>query len=182
MLSSCNWILRSEGHAISYIAPSSSAVQRHPRPLNTAVLAGCDAMIVAGLARRSAVNNDRMFMDVCAHVGAAVAAGGCALLPSHPFGVVFDLLEAIHVHLNNMQVHTVPIYFISPVAKSSIAYANIFGTWLCSTKAERLDLPEWPFSHHQMIAGSGLMHFEVLEIEESSSTIFTPPPRLFFQT
>ena len=74
--------------------------------------------------------------------GAAVAAGGCALVPCRPCGFVFDLLEAVVAHLSALQINTVPVYFISPAAKSAIAYANIFGNWyglLCLSVQHDLD-------------------------------------------
>ncbi len=62
-------------------------------------------------------------------VGAAVANGGCALVPCNPFGVLFDLFDAVLGHLASMQLSTVPLFFVSSQAKSSISYANIFGNW-----------------------------------------------------
>eukprot|EP00047_Mylnosiga_fluctuans_P020724 m.95563 g.95563 ORF g.95563 m.95563 type:complete len:578 (-) comp8606_c0_seq2:256-1989(-) len=161
-IGSCNWILRADSHTVAYVGPSSAASNRHPRPLNTAALQACDVMICGGLARRPAGNLDRMVMDVCANIGMAVANGGCALVPCHPGGVVLDLFDMVLAHLSGLQASTVPIFFVSPAAKAAIAYANIFGHWLCNSKAERLNLPEWPFNHPTLVANGTLLHFDSL--------------------
>ena len=70
------------------------------------------------------------------HKGSAIAAGGSALVPCQPFGAVFDLVEAVLAHLAAVQIATVPVYFVSPCARASLAYANIFGNWWAEGRGE----------------------------------------------
>ncbi len=55
--------------------------------------------------------------------------GGNVLVPVHPSGVTYDLFECLSNHLESCGLMNVPLYFISPVAKSSLAYSNIYAEW-----------------------------------------------------
>jgi integrator complex subunit 9 len=44
----------------------------------------------------------------------------------------------------------VPIYFISPVAKASLAYAGIFAEWLSKDREDKVYIPEEPFIHSEV--------------------------------
>ena len=44
-------------------------------------------------------------------------------------GVVYDLLECIKSFLDNASLSQVPVYFISPVADSSLAHSNVYAEW-----------------------------------------------------
>lgn len=41
----------------------------------------------------------------------------------------------------------VPVYFISPVAESTLAYSNIYAEWLSEKKQSMVNIPEEPFKH-----------------------------------
>ena len=55
--------------------------------------------------------------------------GGNVLIPCYPSGVLYDLLECIMGFLDMQGFSTVPVYYISPVAGSSLAHANIYAEW-----------------------------------------------------
>jgi len=55
--------------------------------------------------------------------------GGNVLVPCYPSGVTYDLFECLSGHLESCGLLSVPMYFISPVAKSSLAYSNIYSEW-----------------------------------------------------
>ena len=44
-------------------------------------------------------------------------------------GVLYDLFECLYSYMDNANLTSIPIYFISPVADSSLAYANIYAEW-----------------------------------------------------
>ena len=52
------------------------------------------------------------------------------LVPCYPSGVTYDLFECLSDHLDMSGLGSVPLYFISPVADSSLAYSNIYSEWL----------------------------------------------------
>jgi Cft2 family RNA processing exonuclease len=58
-----------------------------------------------------------------------VREDGSVFLPCYPAGSVYDLIEALAGHLAAYGKQGVPLYFISPAAKPSLLYANIFGEW-----------------------------------------------------
>ena len=55
--------------------------------------------------------------------------GGNVLVPCYPSGVTYDLFECLSHHLESCNLLTVPMYFVSPVADSSLAYSNIYAEW-----------------------------------------------------
>jgi integrator complex subunit 9 len=105
----------------------------------------------------------------------AVSSGGNVLFPVRACGLVYDLLEILHVHLNNLNKQGVPFYLISMSASASLAYSNIFSEWfqiifilfycnnlkykkrLNTEKAERVFLPEAPFAHEEMTRAQRLI-------------------------
>jgi integrator complex subunit 9 len=56
-------------------------------------------------------------------------SGGNVLVPCYPSGITYDLFECLSSHLDNVGLGGVPLYFISPVADSSLAYSNIYAEW-----------------------------------------------------
>ena len=57
------------------------------------------------------------------------------LMPTNSFfflksqGVLYDLFECLYSYMDGANLSAIPIYFISPVADSSLAYSNIFAEW-----------------------------------------------------
>ena len=44
-------------------------------------------------------------------------------------GVIYDLFECLQSYMDSVGLTFTPIYFISPVADSSLAYSNIYAEW-----------------------------------------------------
>ena len=65
--------------------------------------------------------------------------GGNVLVPCSPAGVIYDLLECLSGHLDSSGLGQVPMYFISPVADSSLAYSNIYAEWSVPTNLDICD-------------------------------------------
>ena len=51
------------------------------------------------------------------------------LVPCYPSGVTYDLFECLSMHLDSCGLSNIPMYFVSPVADSSLAYSNIYAEW-----------------------------------------------------
>lgn len=58
-----------------------------------------------------------------------VKNGGCVLLPCYSSGVVYDLFECLSSYLDATGFSQIPMFFISPVADTSLAYSNILAEW-----------------------------------------------------
>ena len=63
-------------------------------------------------------------------VTASVKKGGNILIPCHSTGVVLDLIEFLVNHLDKVELSSVPILFVSPVADAALAHPDIYGEWL----------------------------------------------------
>jgi integrator complex subunit 9 len=57
------------------------------------------------------------------------------------------------------------MYFISPIAKHSLAYSNISAEWLCASKQEKAFVAEPPFVHHSLLASKQLQVFSGVNSE-----------------
>ncbi|EDO39014.1 predicted protein [Nematostella vectensis] len=181
-LGSSNWMLESEYEKISYLSPSSSFTT-HPLPLNQTVLKNSDVLIITGVTEAPIDNPDAMLGEFCTHLASTLRAGGNVLVPCYPSGVLYDLFECLYTYLDNAKLGMVPIYFISPVADSSLAYSNIYGEWLCQSKQTKVYLPEPPFPHAELLKEARLKVFSNLHNGFSSSfktpcVVFTGHPSL----
>lgn len=72
------------------------------------------------------------------------------LIPCHPSGILFDIIEAVYLYLASMGLGSAPQFVISPVAEQSLGYASITAEWLCKTKQDKAFVPETPFVHSEM--------------------------------
>lgn len=205
-LGSSNWVIKSAHEKIAYVS-GSSTLTTHPRPINQAALRGADLLLLAALTQTPAHNPDNMLGDLCMHAGKCdstrhstltvgaqpqrimistcfthtamtLRGGGSVLVPCYPSGVVYDLLECLSGHLENAGLAQVPLYFISPVADSSLAYSNILAEWLSGGKQARVYLPEEPFPHAQLVRGGRLRHYPSLH-HDAFSADFRQVPSLF---
>lgn len=136
-LGSSNWVLSSGHEKIAYVS-GSSTLTTHPRPINQAALKNADVVIMAGLTQAPHVNPDSMLGELCMTVGVTLRNGGSVLIPCYPSGVVYDLFECLSANLDNHGLSQVPMFFISPVADSSLAYSNILAEWLSSVKQNKV--------------------------------------------
>lgn len=72
------------------------------------------------------------------NVSVTLRNGGSVLIPCYPSGVVYDLFECLSSSLDSHGLSQVPMFFISPVAESSLAYSNILAEWLSSVKQNKV--------------------------------------------
>lgn len=54
----------------------------------------------------------------------------------------------------------VPMFFISSVADSSLAYSNILAEWLSFAKQNKVYIPDEPFPHASLIKNARLKHYK----------------------
>ncbi|KAG6460904.1 integrator complex subunit 9-like [Manduca sexta] len=175
-LGSANWVLRSAHEKVAYVS-GSSTLTTHPRPINQAALRGADLLILAALTQTPAHNPDHMLGDLCVHATVTLRGGGSVLCPVYPSGVLYDLLECLSAHLEGAGLAHVPLYVVSPVADSSLAYSNILAEWVSATKQARVYVPEEPFPHAALVRSSRLRHARALHDDALSD--FRQPCVLF---
>lgn len=176
-LGSSNWVISSGHEKISYIS-GSSTLTTHPRPINQTALKNSDVVIMSGLTQAPHVNPDSMLGELCMNVGVTLRNGGSVLVPCYPSGVVYDLFECLSSSLDSHGLSQIPMFFISPVADSSLAYSNILAEWLSSVKQNKVYIPDEPFPHASLVKNSRLKHFKHI-YSPGFSTEFRQPCVVF---
>ncbi|KAG0200745.1 Integrator complex subunit 9 [Mortierella sp. GBA30] len=140
--------VRFREHIIAYFSSSSTHSNLHPDPLDGTLLEHASTVVVADLCPRGSVMYNNGMSEVCAHVAQTIARKGNVLIPCTISGFIFDLLEDIHLHLNNMGLaQQVQYSFVSPVADTALQYSNILAEWMAPRKQEMVYLPEAPLLH-----------------------------------
>lgn len=157
-LGSSNWVVHSEYEKITYVS-GSSTLTTHPKPIDQAPLRHSDILIMSCLTQTPLTNPDSMIGEFCVNAAVTIKNGGNVLVPCYPSGVTYDLFECLSGHLDSCGLSTVPMYFISPVSNSTLAYSNIFGEWLSASKQSKVYLPEPPFPHAELVSLGRLRHF-----------------------
>ncbi|KZS03299.1 Integrator complex subunit 9 [Daphnia magna] len=133
--------------------------------MDQVALRNADLLILTALTQTPVANPDSMLGEFCMAVASTLRSGGSCLVPCHPSGLLYDLFECLSVHLDNIGLSQIPLFFFSPVAETSLAYSNIFAEWLSSGKQSKVYLPEEPFPHAHLIKNGRLKHFPSLHAE-----------------
>lgn len=157
-LGSCNWVLESSHEKIVYMG-GSSILTTHPEPLNTAGMRNADVLLFNGLAEMNGHNPDSMLSEFCTCLASTIKGNGNVLIPCYPSGLVYDLLECLLTFLKQSGLNSIPIYFVSSVAKDSLAFSQIYAEWLHPNKKNKVFLPEPPFLHGELIEENRLKLF-----------------------
>jgi integrator complex subunit 9 len=183
-LGSCNWVLQSSHEKITYLS-GSSTLTTHPKPMEQTQLKNSDVLLMTSLTQTPTANPDSMIGEFCMNTANTLKNGGNVLVPCSPSGIIYDLFECLSTHLDNCGLGSIPMYFVSPVADSSLAYSNIYAEWLSTAKQSKVYLPECPFPHAELIKCKRLQHFASIHDGLSASmrtpcVIFTGHPSLRF--
>ncbi|XP_003428131.1 integrator complex subunit 9 [Nasonia vitripennis] len=176
-LGSSNWLISSDHEKVAYVS-GSSTLTTHPRPMEQTTLKHANLLILTGLAQMPAANPDTMLGELCMTVAMTLRSGGCVLIPCYPSGVVYDLFECLSSHLDKSGFAQVPLFFISPVAETSLAYSNILAEWLSTNKQNKVYLPEEPFPHAFLVKNARLKYF-TSTYAEGFSTDYRQPCVVF---
>ncbi|CAI9739197.1 Hypothetical predicted protein [Octopus vulgaris] len=175
-LGSSNWVISSQYEKIVYIA-GTSTLTTHPKPMETGPLKNADVLILSCLSQRPLANPDAMIGEFCLKAALTVKNGGNVLVPCYPSGITYDLFECLSGHLDSCAMGQVPMYFLSPVSDSTLAYANIFSEWLSTAKQNKVYLPEPPFPHAELLNSGRLQNFT--NIHSGLSNSFKSPCIVF---
>ena len=58
-----------------------------------------------------------------------VKGGGNVLVPCFATGLLYDLLEYLLPYMEQANLINIPIYLVSPSAKASLAFSQIYAEW-----------------------------------------------------
>ncbi|EPY83715.1 integrator complex subunit 9 [Camelus ferus] len=100
--------------------------------MDQASLKNSDVLILTGLTQIPTANPDGMVGEFCSNLALTVRNGGNVLVPCYPSGVIYDLLECLYQYIDSAGLSSIPFYFISPVANSSLEFSQIFAEWYVS--------------------------------------------------
>ncbi|VDM96142.1 unnamed protein product [Thelazia callipaeda] len=182
-IGSCNWIIRTEHEKIGYLSATSSR-NSHTKPVQWDQLRNCDALILTSICRFPEHNPETSVCHAFAVIADTLKRNGSVLMPICPTGVLYDLLEVISVQLDQHDVSVdVPVYFISSVAESTLAYSNIYAEWLSEKKQNMINVPEEPFKHGLMSRSGRLKVYDNIygdfcQLMKTPCVIFTGHPSL----
>eukprot|EP01134_Creolimax_fragrantissima_P007964 CFRG7964T1 len=149
------------GEKIVYMPACSLNAWSHPLPFDPSPLLDCDVLLMAGISpvdQGKSLPYKDMVLDVLREAAATVSNNGSVLLPIHPSGNLTVLLELLHKHLNTIGKEGIPFYVVSPYARPSALYSNIFTEWLSKHKADKVFTPDYPFMYDELIQQKRL-HF-----------------------
>lgn len=126
---------------VVYVADTSIITPRHPELVDSNALGSlqveggskgktADAIILSStcVTKEPKFTPDKMVPKALGHIGAVINRNGNVLIPTYSCGVIFDLFENIKNYLLP-RMQRAPVFFISPVAEHSLAYANIIAEW-----------------------------------------------------
>ncbi|XP_066923310.1 integrator complex subunit 9 homolog [Clytia hemisphaerica] len=183
-IGSTNWILETDFHKIVYIS-NSSLFATHSMAMHQTSLKDADVCILNSLTQTHTLNPDAMLRDFCNNLATTLKSGGNVLVPCIPSGVIYDLFEYVCNFMDGSGLSFIPVYFVSPVAHSSLAHANIYGEWLNQNKQAKMYLPEPPFLHHELVKNGRIKHFSTVHDRLSNNfkspcVVFTGHPSLRF--
>lgn len=184
-IGSCNWVFKSNHEKVVYMS-HTSLLTTHPKPFESHPLQDADVLVLTNLTPSPLINPDTMLGDFCSHTIKTLRNDGNVLVPCYPCGLVYDLIECIAGQLAVANLQNVPIYFISPVADSSLAYSNILSEWLTTNRQSKVFIPDEPFIHSSLINAGKLKHFSSVsdqafnEAFRSPCIVFTAHPSLRF--
>ena len=182
-LGSCNWVMNTGYEKIVYIS-SSSTLTTHPKSMDQVSIRGADVMIMTALTLTPTQMPDPMIGEFCRLICDTLKSSGNVLVPCYPSGIIYDLFECLSNQMDMNGLTTIPMFFFSPVADSSLAYSNIMAEWLNTAKHNRVYVPEEPFVHGALQRLKRLKSFPNLGCESVTSeytqpcVVFTGHPSL----
>jgi len=183
-IGSCNWVIKSDFEKIVYMS-GSSKLPSHPDILDDKFLTGCDLMIFYGLTEVPLCDPSRIISDFSNCIIKTAKQGGNTLVPCLPSGIIFDLLEHLLNVIDIIENRDFTIYFVSPSAKGSLAFSQIYSEWLHREKQSKAFIPEQPFTHEELKSSGKLKIFSSIRDGMSGNfkqpcVVFTGHPSLRF--
>ncbi|ESP04266.1 hypothetical protein LOTGIDRAFT_224004 [Lottia gigantea] len=179
-LGSSNWVIKSTHEKVCYVS-GTSTLTTHPKPLEQSPLRNSDVLILSCLTQTPLANPDAMIGEFCVNTAVTLKNGGNVLVPCYPSGITYDLFELLSIHLDRCGLASIPMYFLSPVSDSALAYSNIFAEWLSQNKQSKVYLPECPFPHAELQNQGRLKNFKSLngKFLKSNDLIIKAPCVMF---
>ncbi|KNC84280.1 hypothetical protein SARC_03506 [Sphaeroforma arctica JP610] len=169
------------GEKLVYMSATSLDTANITMPFDPTCLKHCDALIMTGLSPRDPYTPTplkHVITRILKEVLETVLTGGSVLFPVHPSGSITLLLEELHAYLNSHDRQGVPFYVVSPTARASALYANIFTEWLNQHRADKVYTPEYPFEWDKLIRAQRLTFISDIN-DPKAENLFRKPCVIF---
>lgn len=183
-IGSCNWVVKGPKlEKMVYLGNCTVASQRHPAVMELSPLEGADALLCSSLVEASQETKIQTEVGkLTAHIELTLKRGGNVLLPVTSAGTLFDLFEVLFLHLRAKNLAHTRVFFVSPIAKQSLAYSTITGEWLRTDKLDRVYSSQVPFIHNELMS-MGLLHaltdVNEMIMPETGSSMKSRPVSIF---
>ncbi|TKR82597.1 hypothetical protein L596_016294 [Steinernema carpocapsae] len=150
-IGSCNWKIATEHESIAYLSHSSTR-QAHTNEVQWENLRRMDHLVLTTMCTDRDNSPNERVVDIGAVVVETLKKNGSVLMPMAPTGTIYDMFDLLsrNMDLGGISPDT-PIYFVSPVADSTLAYANIYAEYLSEQKQKRVYIPDEPFAHTELV-------------------------------
>lgn len=156
-IGSCNWIVRGpQQEKIVYVGQCTryQRHQRHPASFDLSPLLSANVVVLSSVVERHEETQlGTELGNLTARIEETLKEGGHVLLPVSSAGVLFDLFEVIFGHLQVRGLGHTRVFFISPIAKQSLAYSTITGEWLNAKNLDKVYASDAPFTHNALMSG-----------------------------
>ncbi|KAJ3037228.1 Integrator complex subunit 9 [Rhizophlyctis rosea] len=120
------------------------------RVIDNKLLANADILILNNI-KMADVEVQEQLSRMHKEVAETLSNGGNVLFPVHPIGSIYELLRTVRSGMSRAGLTTLPIHFVSPVAKQSLALSNIRSEWMSADKHEKVFKAEMPLEHQNLM-------------------------------
>ncbi|KAI8846069.1 beta-lactamase-like protein [Chytridium lagenaria] len=128
-LGACFWTITRGFERVVYISSSTLSGSRHSCVFDKDSAKNADVVLISDVAGRD-LGIEKSIGTIYAEIARAMEVNRYSLIfPVSPFGIIFDLIELVNHSLSSTGKISVPIHFISGVAKECVYLGNILSEW-----------------------------------------------------
>ncbi|CAJ0585948.1 unnamed protein product, partial [Mesorhabditis spiculigera] len=160
-MGSCNWMIANEMEKIVYIS-AACLRHTHTKAVDWDSIGGADRLILTSLSTSYRVPQT-LIVELLKETISTLRNGGNVLFPILPTGLIFDLIAVISEQMTKQGISLdVPIYFISPVGKRTLAFANVNSEYVSVQYQEKIWTAEEPFNYAALLKCGRLQVYDSL--------------------
>ncbi|KAI8375979.1 beta-lactamase-like protein [Radiomyces spectabilis] len=182
-LGSANWLLETGFKKVAFLSSTSTVANRHPAPLDPAIIESADVIILSDLKKSSTVKEktyEQEMHGALTNMAMALSNGHNAIFCMPTMGPLFDVIDAAYHYLRSIgkeigkEPYQVPVYVVSPIAYRSLQYANICGEWMNAERQNMLYEPQMPLIHGPLLKSGALQTIHSMVAGGMSDNIREP--------
>ncbi|KAI9490800.1 beta-lactamase-like protein [Zychaea mexicana] len=161
-LGSANWCLEATDRKVVLMSTSSIVSNRHPALFDMSIMEKADVVLVSDVRTGDQNDTDHIRKRILGHVAMTLQSQKNVLFPISMIGNIFDLIGDLARHLKALNM-PVSFYVVSPVARTSLEYANILGEWMTAGHQDTVNTAQKPLEHGQLQQEKELFAYDSLQ-------------------